>query len=88
MNGTDYSFSNSQDRYQVCAEILESVKNAKTMRKMKHVKRYMIIYRIFDEYGNNVYDGNATKNWLLMKDEISKVKIGSINISCIEEFKY
>lgn len=88
MTAKKYSFSTPQDRYDVCGEILESVKNAKVMLKMKHVRRYLIVYSLYDNYGNQVCTGNATKNWSLMKDEIAQVKVGSIIVDCIEEYKY
>lgn len=88
MIGKDYVFSTVEDRYAVCGEIFNSVENAKNLLKMKHVKRYVIIYRIFDSKGNVAYDGNATVNRLLMKDRIKEVKVGKINVSCIEEFKH
>lgn len=47
MIGKDYVFSTVEDRYAVCGKIFNSVENAKNSLKMKHVKRYVIIYRIF-----------------------------------------
>lgn len=85
MNGTEYKFSTINDRYAVCGEILESVKNAKNLQKMKHVKRYIIVYTIFNECDDFICHGNATKDWKSMKNIINDVKVGKIIVICEEE---
>ncbi|OHD99337.1 MAG: hypothetical protein A3E21_06660 [Sulfurimonas sp. RIFCSPHIGHO2_12_FULL_36_9] len=85
MSRTEYKFSKVEDRYAVCGEILKSVKNCKNIQKMKHVKKYIIVYTIFNEHGTLICQGNATENWKLMKDKINDVKVGKIAVVCEEE---
>jgi len=87
MIGRHYYFNNHNERYKVCGEILDSVKRAKVMLKMKHVKRYIIVYKIFDKNEMIFFTGNASNDWKMMKDKLKEIKVGKINVQCIEEYK-
>lgn len=83
---TEYNFDSS-NIYNICGKILQSVKNCKFMPKMRHVAKYEIVYIIYSSNGNKVIDGNASRNWKKMKDEIYHQKSGKIKVVCIEIFK-
>lgn len=86
--GTTYTFNNQEERYEICGKILDSVKNTKYIRKMSHIKRYDIVYSIYDTKDSLVCNGNASKNWKLMKDQINQQKIGKVKVLCVDVPKY
>lgn len=82
--GKNYLFSNKQEIYKICGEVLKSIKNTKNLQKMKHVRRYDMVYTLYDANNNVITNGNASKNWTKMKDELNQVNTGRLNVQCIE----
>ncbi len=86
--GTDYIFTTREEKYNICGKVLDSIKRTKCMLKMKHVKKYDMTYTLYDKEEKFILSGNASKDWVKMKDEVYKIKSGRLNVQCIEIYKY
>ncbi len=83
----EYIFSKQSERYEVCGKVLQSIKNTKYMLKIKHVKRYDMIYELYDSSNNLILSENASKDWIKMKDAVNKIKKGKLIVYCIDVCK-